>query len=113
MLYFPQKWSTSRNLIGKANNAHQKPEPGCDAAKDTEHLLSAKQVHSRPRIAIVVVELRAECLLFGRRGTLHSTECTNSSRARVYIGGWIVFLFRAVMWGVRWTTESCVDVVVQ
>src|SRR5438105_2558182 len=103
MLYFSQEWSTSHDLIEKANYAHQKPEPGCDAAKNTEHLLSAKQVHSRPCIAVVVVELRAECLLFGRRGTLHSTECANASRARVYIGGWIVFLFRAVMWGMRRT----------
>ena len=82
MLSFPRMVNIAQS-DGKANYAHQKPEPSCDAAKNTEHLLSAKQVHSRPRIAINVVELRADCLLFRRRGTLHSTECADASRTGV------------------------------
>jgi len=47
------------------------PSPAAMPPENTEHLLSAKQVHSRPRIVVVVVEPRAECgLFFGRRGAL-------------------------------------------
>ena len=101
-----EELSTSHNLVGKANDAHRKPEPSCDAAKNTEYHLSAKQVNGGPR-AIVVVELRVGCLLFGRRGTLRSAECTNASRASASIRGRIVFLCRAEMWGMLRMTESC------
>ena len=102
----PKSEGIARGL-GRQIMRTKNPRTAATPPKIPSTLLSAEQVHSRPRIVIVVVELRVECLLFGRRGALHSAECANENRARASIRGRIAFLCRAEMWGMLRTTESC------
>jgi hypothetical protein len=111
VMLYPLDWSTFHGFIRRLD-AHQKSKPSRNTTKNTENLFGTKQVYSRPHM-IIVVELRAECLLFSRCSTLHGTKCANASRARMYLRGRIIFLRRVVGWRMRRTAESCVDVIIQ